>query len=579
MPPTFDTQKSNINIVPPMSKKDPPPDVRKAVGAATIFPTSTNKPSTSKKGLPGQTKKSLPPVPDDVRKMHASKVKNDVTRTSRAVSPVQTLPQSSEISAPVAEITSQQAPVKTVITTHEEKNKPNTKVSKESATKLQPKEANTTKVSKTNADATPRRDLNKSPRPSTNLKDKSPRGTTKPSTKTKSDNKNSTPKPDETVIDIDNQITDDIPVPEVHVIPPVDSQQRLDEMEELNDQPDQSPGRGEKQPALNEVEVPAKLDELKLQLDNLTKNVEPSNGNAMESEDDFYSPKSEKENVPKGVTVPENQKLDQMLAHKKDEKLSEIVQPSTHESLPRDLSPHMHHHKDTDSSEVPPRSVTPVQATQHVRKQATEHGIASITTTASISSSAQQVMPAVESVAPSDVSKSVADTHIDTIKEDEYSYTDSFTSESEVELPSTPPPKPPKQFLFDPEPTLGIIKMPLLHGSNADSFLHHDDEPQEESTQIISPHKQAYSRYGKTSAMKREESRLLTSSYGTRQDDMVKVYNPSLAKKNVDPKIKELENKKREKERMELERMRKSRMNAMKGVYGHMSPKKPAKKK
>ncbi|XP_053398307.1 CUB and sushi domain-containing protein 1-like [Mercenaria mercenaria] len=577
VPPLQFTQKGNVNIVPPMTKKEKPPeDVKKALGAAAVLPTPP-------KPVNGKNKKGLPPVPDDVRKMHESQPKS----SPRIPSVTDALPQNAEITAPVNEFesTDNSRQVKMTAlnkdlqqTISNEKSgaipKAQKSVTKPTGLKNKPPQKKDDKkvvdLKRKVPPSKSKQEINIAIKPVTTVKTKPLKESSKPVTKDieQDKSKENIPtdlKSDETVIDIEGERQEDKPKSSVP-IPTIDIEQCTPRKEsQSKETEDQSNTAGKnKKDALLSAREKASSESGERTERNQSFLVKNETKNDQKDLDAFFDADS---------TTDKAESLnDQKRDEPRDDNL-ELQSISTSQSPYKEMHhllppvPHLHNQFDPVKSRNSPESPKVGSTGQH-------HMHSNV---ANISSNAMPIMPSVESVIPTETSPASSekagdsDTHVETLHDGDN--TDSLTSNSEVDIPS-PPPKPTKQFIFDPEPTPGIFKKSLHRSDHTDTFYGVD--PHEES----SPNKHVI-RPGRSTgpAKSAASSRLLKSSYGTKPKEALTVYNPAIAKKEIDPKIKDIEHNKREKERKELEKMRKIRMGAISAAYGSISPTKGMKKK
>ena len=175
--------------------------------------------------------------------------------------------------------------------------------------------------------------------------------------------------------------------------------------------------------------------------------------------------------------------------------------------------------------------------------------------TASISSILDPVMPSVEAVdnqthavLQKDVPK-MQEKQQDRFQDTDYS-SDSFSSDSEVDLPGTRPTKKPQQFFLEAE----ISHIPLEHPISP--FL---------------PDTETRSRFNSAATQKRAmSSRLLSSSYGTRSDVQVQAYNPLAEAKKTKKCERKVKKAKVAAEKADAKTKGLKRLKAMKNAYGNL---------
>ena len=175
--------------------------------------------------------------------------------------------------------------------------------------------------------------------------------------------------------------------------------------------------------------------------------------------------------------------------------------------------------------------------------------------TASISSILDPVMPSVEAVdnqthavLQKDVPK-MQEKQQDRFQDTDYS-SDSFSSDSEVDLPGTRPTKKPQQFFLEAE----ISHIPLEHPISP--FL---------------PDTETRSRFNSAATQKRAmSSRLLSSSYGTRSDVQVQAYNPLAEAKKTKKGERKVKKAKVAAEKADAKTKGLKRLKAMKNAYGSL---------
>lgn len=178
--------------------------------------------------------------------------------------------------------------------------------------------------------------------------------------------------------------------------------------------------------------------------------------------------------------------------------------------------------------------------------------------TASISSNAAPVMPSVESVSraakdPSMAAENAqdADTGAETQNDEEYS--DSFFSDSDVEIPRTPA----NNTEYTANVNTHVIKQDRLKCQG----------------QKKAPAKQTVQRQSAAS------SKLLKSSYGGKAKDSVNVYKPNVRKKTAESKVKGLlENTSSKQSSDTVPADKEVRLTAMSAAYRGKSPRKGLKK-
>lgn len=179
----------------------------------------------------------------------------------------------------------------------------------------------------------------------------------------------------------------------------------------------------------------------------------------------------------------------------------------------------------------------------------------------SISSTILDVLPYVENT-EADVSLSQYSEkgrHFDKMG-DETTYSDTFSSASNSAV-STPRSSP-HHFLTEAE------NMPEKFKDNKTTVAFKDEKQIETSPLTKPPASPTKASRSDTVIRRETTSRMLTSSYGTRNDDAVRVYNPSKEKKEHD----DMENRERryleqEWKKAEIEWKRNVREAAMKGAY------------
>lgn len=180
--------------------------------------------------------------------------------------------------------------------------------------------------------------------------------------------------------------------------------------------------------------------------------------------------------------------------------------------------------------------------------------------TTSISSSFVPIMPSVESVLPQERSilqNGVSKMHEDRAHQHDTDYsTDTFSSDSDFELPETKPAKKPQPFLMEAE----ITHIPLEHPKTP--FLRDTDT----RTKLSSAATQR----------RAMSSRLLTSSYGSRPNLQVQAYNPMEDAKQNKSAEREIKKEKVKAEKADTKKKGLKRLKAMKNVYGNM--KKPVRR-
>ena len=186
---------------------------------------------------------------------------------------------------------------------------------------------------------------------------------------------------------------------------------------------------------------------------------------------------------------------------------------------------------------------------------------------ANISSTAPQTMPSVENVVDTQAHTSSGSEHAhDSTPEsdrkatehDDVSYSDTFSSETDIEIAS---PKPPKPFIHVFEENDIFKKIPIRH--DVSSFLNHGAPPEPQPERPPKSSKSTFESRRSAAA-----SRLLSSSYGTRPMETVKAYNPVAEKRaHEDPKVKEMRQREHEREMAEIEQMRTARLNTMSSIY------------
>lgn len=593
MPPLQLTQKGNVNIVPPLTKKKPPEDVKKALSAALV------KPSVSK-AVNGQKKKGLPPVPDDVRRLHEkhqSSVKSD---DSRPTAVVEKLPQTTEISAPVNEIeattetrenrmTALNTELNETLAKNDSDNIHEKPTDNSSAVPID-KQPDTQHLITGAIPKTTKRDIKetsndtklppkKVDKGQTDRKRKSPESKSKKQTKTetkpnkaikskslkdsmmqaKTETNENTDKEkvtsglksDETVIDIegekpDPKQTNPSPFP---TIPTIDVKQFTPRKENVESSKDKTSEEGKSSPVGEKLTGRKEAFVIK---DETTKDQKEL--------DDFFD------------TDIVDEKAEQNNSHKHDNLMNDkldLQSVSTSQSPQKEM--HLLHPPVTHPHTGPMKSSNNGKDNSPRTPRTTgSNGHQHLATVANISSNAEQIMPSVESIAPTDSSSAASEKALDSDTHAGISHdgdnTDSITSNSEVDIPS-PPPKQSKHFLFDPEPTASIFKTLTQRGGQNDAFFGNDPHND------LPPSKPA-TRHGRSTgaAKSAASSRLLKSSYGTKPKEALTVYNPAIAKKDKDPLIKDIEHNKKEREKRELERMRKIRMGAISSAYGNISP-------
>jgi hypothetical protein len=594
MPPLQFTQKGNVNIVPPMTKKKAPDDVKKAIGAAAT-------PSAGK-AVNGQKKKGLPPIPDDVRRLHGGQQRTGAEASPKPKAASEELPQTSEIPAPLNEI---EATAESRETRKEVLNSElNDKLSKDDSQKVSEKQTGNPssetidkqpdgepletgaipKTSKTEIKETtdenkppskkedkadmkrkippskPKKETKGKTKPVTSLKSKSLKDSSKPvKTKIKGDNSNGKVvhglQSEETVIDIEgdkseNKQTSPLPFT---AIPTIDVEQFTPRKESQKTVTD-----GKKTDAGKSSPVDEKTTGRKEAF--VIKN---ETTNDQKDLDDFFDASETEEKVEK--------KTDHKLSNLNNDKL-DLQSVSTSQSPQKDM--HLLHPPVNNPHFGPTKNIANGHDdTARTLKATGLNGQQHLATVANISSNAEQIVPSVESIVPTDSSSAASEKALDSdTHTGNFHDTDSFTSNSEVDIPS-PPPKQTKHFLFDPEPT-SVFRNLTQRNGNTDSFFGID--PHEEL-----PPSKPVTRHGRSTgaAKSAASSRLLKSSYGTKPPEALTVYNPAIAKKDKDPIIKDMEHNKKEREKREMERMRKIRMGAMSSAYGNVSPTKGLSKK
>ena len=180
--------------------------------------------------------------------------------------------------------------------------------------------------------------------------------------------------------------------------------------------------------------------------------------------------------------------------------------------------------------------------------------------TTSISSSFVPIMPSVESVLPQEHSilqNGISKMHEDRAHQHDTDYsTDTFSSDSDFELPETKPAKKPQPFLMEAE----ITHIPLEHPKTP--FLRDTDT----RTKLSSAATQR----------RAMSSRLLTSSYGSRPNLQVQAYNPMEDAKQNKSAEREIKKEKVKAEKADTKKKGLKRLKAMKNVYGNM--KKPVRR-
>ena len=180
--------------------------------------------------------------------------------------------------------------------------------------------------------------------------------------------------------------------------------------------------------------------------------------------------------------------------------------------------------------------------------------------TTSISSSFVPIMPSVESVLPQERSilqNGISKMYEDRVHQHDTDYsTDTFSSDSDFELPETKPAKKPQPFLMEAE----ITHIPLEHPKTP--FLRDTDT----RTKISSAATQR----------RAMSSRLLTSSYGSRPNLQVQAYNPMEDAKQNKSAEREIKKEKVKAEKADTKKKGLKRLKAMKNVYGNM--KKPVRR-
>ena len=188
-----------------------------------------------------------------------------------------------------------------------------------------------------------------------------------------------------------------------------------------------------------------------------------------------------------------------------------------------------------------------------------------VSSVANINSQAPDTVPSVEDVtkaesSPVHSSKSGTEPETDNTVGGTYETDPLTSSDSEIDI-QVPKHKPSKPFLHETEES--NIRMPIKRDS-----LFFSDESTAESKGPPRPEFQK----GRSAMTLRSaaSTRLLTSSYGPRPNESVKVYNPAI---QMDPKVKEQKQRDVEKERENNEKSRKRRFTAMKGIYKSKQPK------
>lgn len=593
LPPLQLTQKGNVNVVTPFTKKKLPEDVKKVLNSASLVPTAV--PPSNIKG-----KKELPPVPDDVRQIHASQTKpsGQTSLESTDRSQTKALAQTDEISAPVSNIEAPATPRQNQTSfPSTESARPNTNVEIPETSVILPSSGAIPKTSKHVTKPTTRENsklqqkkTDKSPgdlkrkmpipksqpekrvigKPNYANKTKSVKESRKSMVEGSSEQHNETKdkhiilKSEETIINMEEDkdahgVTPSIQIPTIDV--------------EL------STPRGKNQ--LNETDKQTGVIETETKGTSIS---DKCKGEKSDIGEPFLIKTEKSKSSEDQKALPDaNSKLDkEEQENKNDQKHNDLTADKLDlQSISTSQSPSKEVHY------LQPPSLHFQNQFEPVRLQASPDDSSSsnqtVSTskhqshsyTANISSNASQTMPSVESVLPSDTSPSVSekavdsDTHGDTLQDGDFS--DSLMSEEEI---PSPPPKQQKQFFFEPEGTPAILTLALPRNSNTDAFI--STETNEETQASKNAVKQGRAGGPARSAA---SSRLLKSSYGTKPMEALTVYNPSVAKREIDPKIKDMEHNKKEKERREMERSRKIRMGAMSAAYGTKPQAKGTKKK
>lgn len=567
MPPLQFTQKDNINIVPPMTKRPPPEDVKEALGAASMTSGPVKSITFTQNGKAG-----LPQVPDDIREVHGSPRKTKIigATTPRISSNPEPLSQSGELTVPSDEIeethmhakqremsvlsskldqTLSQELITATIESEDACVKPNGAVGAiPKSMKKQPKllrdlrralgvqkKPNTTSVE-------PKRKLPTS-KPKTAFKDipiafaktKPVREATEH--KLKQTDEHEYGKPDETVINIevhvDKHKAHTVPIPTIDVeqyslstpCPSTETNLPITVADTLLHEPSHVESQTE-----SPVSGDEQSQQQQLSLNDETRRDEQDLEAFFESTTQILA--------------------DEACANKNWSEHLDLESVSTSPSKEMHNIQNQFENVQTLKSSYSIHSSQKTTETPTISDQNSSH-------MASIYSGVGQTMPSVESVVPVDTSPAVSetvlgtDTHAETLNDDDYSDTISSSSDSDIEISKPLPVNTDNVFGAD------------LHESNGIRLDKSAIRPSRTTGQVQS------------AAM----SKRLNTSYGTRNKEFVNAYNPSMDNKYTDPKIKALQRNKQERYKKEMERKKTVRLSAMSAAYGSISPSKAAKRK
>ncbi|KAH3735246.1 hypothetical protein DPMN_041709 [Dreissena polymorpha] len=579
VPPLHFGHRSNVGIVPPMTKQTVPVDVLAAVD-------ENSKHTIPFKGL--GHKKGLPPVPEDLRQLHDSTLPN-----SRRTSPIEKKVAFAEISAPLDEIdeiakANQQTEVNTLSADLErrllDRSEPLIRTSAE--IKLTPKSgAGNGAIPKPSADA-----KKSTVKPTSKLSEKVQIARKKlKSTITSVSPKTAKPGKAKTIPHVKkvesqktvasvNLVTSEaehipsLDVARAIIIPTFDT--------EPSDAPEQSQETEKTTPENRASIIPTFDTEPSYAPGQSHETEETTHENRQDRNEHDSNPIFTKKLPTEMQSTPDDTKLDtgqaeiydletsqasheESFEHKqKEDKDTYTIQPSVHvmspsPELPPSPIPLVRDFQSPSQTGSPVKTLHVLDETTSESKPAERTGVHR---TVTISSYAPSTMPSVEDVPHTQISPSGSektaehDGTLDNTPEPYYS--DSFSSESEEELA---PPKPPKHFFLPESPDV-LRKMAMQHAAanreDNDEMADHNERPKTEKPhKATSPHRT------------RESSRLLTSSYGSRPAESVKAYNPAADRDKDGEKAKE-KKKKVEAIKRELERKRSVRLGAMSSVYG-----------
>ncbi|XP_052807627.1 sushi, von Willebrand factor type A, EGF and pentraxin domain-containing protein 1-like [Mya arenaria] len=559
LPPMFFSHKSNVNVVPPMTKKSVPDDVKAAAGTGSQHPTPSK--------IFGK-RKGLPPVPSDVRQMHD----NFAPLPGGNVSPIERMPITGEINAPVDEIeepnrTNKPLEVNTLSTDLERGDSSVilTTASVETQRFVRENNPKTTPIKQAGAKPsekvkTARKNLQTSTKPKNIIKTATKVAIpTKVKAQKKTDVDKSTKKnePRDTIIDIEGSEKPHLAASIVIPANDVHNEHFPSGTPPLSPKP---PTPLSDPPVNNQTPVFTKCDTPETIVSHL-QNTPDESIKLTDGADAFYDLDTSK--VKRVNSARSKLSISPSILKQADDKPP--IAPSLQISTPTPVSTPTPIQKVGDKKHlrVPTPEASGLNDAPRIQTQIERIGLSR---TASISSKAPQTMPSVENVLlvePTSSSNSDKGPDSDNYPEskdeskDNYSYSDTFSSSTDIEMAA---PKPKKNFLFEePDPFKSI---PVKHDTSR--LLQHDHVMDK-----ISPERTPKSSKS-TAGPRRTEasSRLLTSSYGPRTES-VKVYNPGTEKKTKESsKTKEKKKLENELRKAETKRKRNVRMNAMSTVYG-----------